>query len=149
MAQTVASIMCIVYFVKGVQETWRYFHYTVPQQFLELVRQAHMGEEFKTIWNIQVSDAMRLALCNPLTPEQIDALAQLKDERISRSIDGYLVSYHRKAKSLIGIVTVSIDIASALGTYHYQYSGVKLQITVSRAEKEQGGKWAVTSVKQL
>lgn len=143
-------IMWGVFFIKSIHSLWVYSNLTVPHQLVDLVRQAHLEQEFHTIWDIEVSDAMRIALCTPLTQQQLQMLRQSKDDIASRSIDGYVISHKLRHRELIAVVSVSIDITSKSGNWNYRYSGMKLRITVSRIGKPMiNSKWAVTSVTML
>lgn len=138
-------IVSVVAIMKAIQSLRLYLYHTIPQQLLDLVRQAHLEQEFHTIWDIKVSDKMRAALCTPLTQQQLQTLKLSKDDIVSRSIDGYVISHKLRNGELSGVVSVSIDITSKSGKCNYHYSGVKLRITVDRMYN----KWTVTSVTQL
>ena len=143
--EIIFAITCTIWVIKGILEVRHYSNYTIPQQLIQLVRQAHLEQEFHTIWDIKVSDKMRAALCTPLTQQQLQTLKLSKDDIVSRSIDGYVISHKLRNGELSGVVSVSIDITSKSGKCNYHYSGVKLRITVDRMYN----KWIVTSVTHL
>lgn len=76
------TIVIVVMVIKGLRDIHRYLKIELPQQFTQLVRQAHWGQPFHTAWEIEVSDEMREALQLPLSPQQIHTLMQEKDDII-------------------------------------------------------------------
>lgn len=60
------AVMGIIFSIRGLQSVRHHCNYTVPMQLVSLVKQAHLGQPFQTLWNIEVGDAMRLALRAPL-----------------------------------------------------------------------------------
>lgn len=150
LTQIIVAIVCVGYIIKGIQETRHYLNYTIPHQLLQLVQQAHTGRSNQTLWNIETTEEMRRALCVPLTSQQIDALSKLGAETISTSVTGYVLSHKLRDSELSGVVCVSINISSSLGTYNYEYSNVKLRITVRHVGKPLvSDKWIVSSVEQI
>ena len=148
--EIIFAMMCATWVIKGILEARRYSNYTIPQQLIQLVRQAHLEKEFHTIWDIKVSDEMRTALCAPLTQQQIQTIRLSKEDIISHSVDGYVISHKVRRRELSGVVSVSIDITSKSGNCNYKYSGVKLRITVNRlGDSAIDSKWTVTSVTQM
>ena len=146
----IVTTIWVVSIIKGIQYLRLYMHGTVPNQLMELVRQAHLGQQFNTLFNIEVSDEMRTALCAPLTQQQIQTIRLSKEDIISHSVDGYVISHKVRRRELSGVVSVSIDITSKSGNCNYKYSGVKLRITVNRlGDSAIDSKWTVTSVTQM
>lgn len=156
MHRSVISKVCIavvglVYIIKGILNLYHYTKYTIPQQLVQLVKQAHMEQQFQTMWNIEVSDAMRDALRAPLTVQQLEAIFHAKNDITSKSVNCYVVSHKYRGNELSGIVNVSVDILSRSGLHDYHISNVKLQISVSSISNNAqiDHKWFVSSVKQL
>lgn len=146
----VSTIIIVRLVIRGIQESRHYCNYAIPQQLIQLVRQAHLGQEIHTMWDIEVSEVMRPSLCAPLLYEQQQMLRESKDDILSYAVDGYVVSHKYHAHDLTGVVNVSIDITSKSGNWHYQCSNAKLRIVVKYiGEIGFNNKWAVTSVKQL
>lgn len=150
LSTAIVTIVCIVSLIRGIQSSLHYLNYTIPQQLVQLVKQAHLGQSFQTLWNIEVSNTMREALCAPLTANQICEIAQMKHDIVSYSINCYVLSHKLKSKELTGVVSVSLSIDSRSGACDYKYSGVKLRITVRHIGKSGvDNKWVVSSVEQL
>ena len=156
MHRSVISKVCIavvglVYIIKGILNLYHYTNYTIPQQLVQLVKQAHLEQQFQTMWNIEVSDAMRDALRTPLTVQQLEDILHAKNDIISRSVNCYIVSHKYRGKELSGVVNVSVDILSCSGLHDYHISNAKLQISVSSISNnvQVDHKWFVSSVKQL
>lgn len=150
LSTAIITIVCILSTIKGIQSTLHYLNYTIPQQLTQLVRQAHLGQPFQTLWNIEVNDTMRKALCAPLTANQICRISEMKHDIISYSIDSYVISHKLKSKELTGVVAVSLDVDSQSGACDYTCSMVKLRITVRHVGKTGVDyKWVVSSVEQL
>lgn len=146
----IVTIVCILSIIKGIHSTSHYLNYTIPQQLVQLVRQAHLGQPFQTTWNIEVSDAMREALCAPLTARQIRIMSQMKDDIARYAVDGYVISHKLKPKELTGVVAVSLNVVSRSGECDYMCSKAKLRITVRHIGKAGlDNKWVVSSVEQL
>ncbi len=143
-------IIYAVIIIKIIRDIRHHNNYTIPQQLVHLVQQAHTGRPSQTLWDIEVSDEMKIALRAPLTPQQIEVLSQLSGEVINAFVTGYVLSHKSKDGELTGVVCVSIDISSSAGTYKYKYSEVKLRITIRRVGKPLvSSKWVVSSVEQI
>ena len=136
---------------KRLWEFIREIDYDISQQLLQLVRQAHLGREFCTKWDIQVSDEMRTALRAPLTLEQMRTIDGQEAGRFGISVSGYVLSAKMEDCELSGTVCVSIDIADRAGICSCRYENVKLRITVIRVGKplDPDGKWVVSSAEPM
>jgi len=145
------TIVIVVMVIKGLRDIHRYMKIELPQQFTQLVRQAHWGQTFHTAWEIEVSDEMREALQLPLTPLQIHTLMQENDDIISRSVYCDLISSKRKGNEFSGVVNVSIDIDSRSGKNTYHISNACLRITLRNTANPDrlDNKWYVSSVEQI
>ena len=118
----------------------------IPQQLAELVKQAHSSAEFKTRYNIQVSDEMRLALQAPLTPDQLRSLAENSDDIDGKSVTAYLLNGKNRRGVLSGTVVVSIHIHSKSGLNNYDFEHIRLKL-IANYENETM-RWILTSVEQ-
>lgn len=146
----IVTIVCILSLIRGIQSTVYYLNYTIPQQLIQLVRQAHLGQPFHTLWNIEADDSMREALCAPLTASQIYRISQMKHDIISYSIDGYVISHKLKSKELTGVVSVSLSVDSRSGACDYKCSKAMLRITVRHIGRPGvDNTWVVSAVEQL
>lgn len=92
------TIVIVIMIIRGLRDIHRYMKIELPQQFIQLVKQAHWGQTFHTAWEIEVSDEMREALQLPLTPQQIHTLMQENDDIISRSVYCVVILFHPKGK---------------------------------------------------
>lgn len=151
LAKIAGTIITIVGIVAGFRESYHYTHYTIPNQLAQLVKQAHLGQAFQNLWDIKVSDEMRIALRAPLTAQQIQEMEKMKDDIEIRSVDCYVLSHKLKRDFLLGVVDVSVDIGSHSGKYHYNISNAKIQVTVRHDDNEGrfSRKWYVSSVEQI
>lgn len=70
----VPLLLAVWYTVRMIREHRHFDDEVIPQQLVDLVRQAHAGEPFKTRMGIRVSPEMRDALCLPLTPQQLETM---------------------------------------------------------------------------
>lgn len=146
----IISIVCILSLMRGMQSIWHYLNYTIPQQFIQLVRQAHLGQPFQTLWNIEVDDSMRQALCAPLTESQICRIAQMKHDITRYSIDCYVITHKLRSKELTGVVSVSLNVDSQSGACDYHCSKVMLRIIIRHIGRPGvDNRWVVSSVEQL
>ncbi len=145
----VLIIVGIVYLIKGAQYSHHLWKHCVPEQLAELVRQAHSNRPFQTMWDIKVSDEMREALQAPLTPQQIHAMAEAKDDDISRFVNCSVLSHKVNTKGLSGIVKVTIDIRSRSGLHNYHFQNVRLRIVVDGQADLFESSMTVRSVEQL
>lgn len=125
-----------------------YIRYTLPQQLIQLVKQAHHGHGYPTAWNIGMSDEMRLALCAPLTRQQLLEMWRDPADVTSRSVNGYVLSHRYRWNELSGVVCLSVETVSRSGGCNVSVSGMKLRITVQRTP-ESGRRWMVTEVERL
>lgn len=149
LSMIITTIMSIVLVIKGVRDVLEYTRYTIPRQLVQLVKQAHLGQEYPTIWNIEMSDEMRTALCVPLQ-QQLHALGLLKDDVVINYINGYVISHKFKARELSGVVCVSIGMTSKSKNCNYECSEVRLRITVSHVGTPGiSQQWVVSSVEQI
>ena len=149
------TIVVAAAIIRGLRDIRHYMKVEIPQQLIQLVRQAHYEEKFQTKWDIEVSEQMRNALCAPLTPQQVQTLCLMKDDICFRSVRCSLLSYEHKGLELSGVVNVSIDIRSHSGQNTYYIPKAKVRVTVrntgdiNRIDNNINGKWYVSSVEVL
>ena len=149
------TLVIVINIIRGLRDIRHYQDVVIPQQLVQLVRQAHYGEKFQTKWDIEVSDQMRDALCAPLTSQQLQTLRVMKDDVCFRSVRCSLLSYKHKGLELSGVVNVSIDIRSHSGQNTYCIPNAKLHVIVrntgnkDRIDNNINGKWYVSSVELL
>ena len=145
------TIVIVVMIIWGVRDLRHTLKFDISQLFTQLVKQAHLGKPFQTLWDIQVSDEMRYALQLPLTVQQIHTLLQAKDDIISKSVYCNLISHKMKGDELSGVVSVSIDIESHSRLNSYHISDAMLRITLRSTEnlKSLDRKYIVYSVEQI
>lgn len=149
------TIVFVVIIIRSLRDIRHYNNVVVPQQLVQLVRQAHYEEKFQTKWDIEVSDKMRDALCAPLTSQQLQTLRVMKDDVCFRSVRCSLLSYKHKGLELSGVVNVSIDIRSHSGQNTYCIPNAKIHVIVrntgnkDRIDNNINGKWYVSSVELL
>lgn len=144
------SIVCLVKIIKGIRENQFFLHYTIPQQLASLVKQAHAGQPFQTIWTIEADATMREALCAPLTARQTRLRAQHPEDIVYQFIDCRVLSHRLKAETLTGVVRIILDIRSRSGEIDCQCSDVQLRITVSHVgEPGISKRWVVSAVERL
>lgn len=91
----------------------KYFlNVTVPQQLIQLVRQAHAGESFSTEGNISVGADMREKLCYPLTPEQVElikATSHYQRKEFSYRLAGYKFTGHELSGTVLATIHFQDD----------------------------------------
>lgn len=145
------TIVVVVMIIRGLRDIRHYMKVEIPDQLAQLVKQAHLGKPFQTLWDIQVSDEMRYALQSPLTVQQIDTLMQEKDDIISRSVYCNLISHKMKEHTLSGVVSVSIDIESRSRLNSYHIADAMLRITLKNTANPEriDNKWFVSSVEKI
>ena len=145
------TIVIVVMIIWGVRDLRHTLKFDISQLFTQLVKQAHLGKPFQTLWDIQVSDEMRYALQLPLTVQQIDTLMQEKDDIISRSVYCNLISHKMKEHTLSGVVSVSIDIESHSRLNSYHIADAMLRITLKNTANPEriDNKWFVSSVEKI
>lgn len=149
------TIVIVVMIIRGLRDIRHYMNVEIPQQLVQLVRQAHYEEKFQTKWDIEVSDQMRDALCTPLTSQQVQTLRLMKDDICFRSVCCSLLSYKHKGLELSGVVNVSIDIRSYSGQNTYCIPNAKVHVIIrntgnkDRIDNNINGRWYVSSVELL
>lgn len=132
------------------QDIRNHQHYEVPEQLAELVRQAHGTGPIRTMWDIRVRPEMRLALCAPLTAEELAAIRTAEPGVLSRSVSCYVVSHKKKGCELSGVVQVSVTVHSCYSKSERAYPPTKLRIVVTHNGRQfPNDCWEVTSVEQI
>ncbi len=139
------TLFALYHIIKAIRTARQFTNHKVPEQLVQLVRQAHAGQPFQTMWDIQVSPAMQDALQQPLMPELLRALEHTKDDNIRRFVNCTLLSHALKAKELSGVVGVTIDIRSDSGIYDYHVESAKLHVTVRHTGDSVNYQWFVES----
>lgn len=149
------TIVAAIMTIRGLRDFRHYMKVEIPQQLVQLVRQAHYEEKFQTKWDIEVSDQMRDALLTPLTSQQVQMLRHMKEDICFRSVRCSLLSYKHKGLELSGVVNVSIDIRSRSGQNTYYIPNAKVRVIIrntgnkNRIDNNINGKWYVSSVELL
>lgn len=123
----------------------------IPEQLAILIEQAFRGDSFSTVWNIMVSNDMKIALCAPLTREQILSVWQDKEDIISCNVHCSVVSHKQRSAELSGVVCVSADITSYSGKNNYSFHDVMTRVTVKNTDEfaGTGKRWYVSSAEQI
>lgn len=143
-------ILAVVCTVRMIREHRHFVDNVIPQQLVDLVRQAHSGEPFKTRMDIQVSPEMRDALCLPLTPQQLESMRAAGEGVYSRSVFCRLVSSRYKGGELSGVVWVSVKVHSKYSKNDLLFPGTELRIVVRHNDRQYPmGEWVVTEVEQI
>jgi len=143
-------ILSVVNMVRMIREHRHFVDSVIPQQLVTLVRQAHKGEPFKTRMDIQVSPEMRNALCQPLTPQQLESMRAAEAGVYSRSVFCRLVSSCYTDGELSGVVWVSVKVHSRYSKNDLLFPGTELRIVVRRNGRQYpNDRWEVTSVEQI
>lgn len=139
--------IALYYMIRDIPNEKKYFGHTVPQQLVELVRQAHQGASFSTEWNISVGADMREKLCYPLTPEQVEIIRQTK---CYTSPDQYFVytlqSYKFNDDELSGVVLVTIRYRDEGGKLDLDYRDIPIRL---RCGGKPGNGWELLEVEYL
>lgn len=143
----IGAIILIVLLVRLIRSAFNHTDYTIPQQLVDLIQQAHKNQPFQTRWNIQVSDDMHTALRQPLTRQQLISLSEAAHDITGYEVSCYLVSHRKKLRELSAVVNVSIHITSRSGSCDFHCSGTKLQLTASFMPDSRV--WELTSVEQM
>jgi len=136
----------IYYTIRNFSKEKEYFNTTVPNQLVQLVRQAHAGVSFLTEWNIYVSENMREKLCYPLTLKQVEILKPIKFTPQEGIFEYSLHSYkHKKGMrgELSGIVLVTIQYHDISKNIHINYVNTPIYL---RCDSKPGAGWELTHV---
>ena len=112
-------------------------------QILLLVQQAHANMPFNTPWDISVSPQMRTALCSPLTPEQVEVIANCVHTPEKSCFEYHLLRSEWKKHKLSGVVSISIDYKNSISGLDLHFENVLLSVCCS-GEPWKG--WRVSSV---
>lgn len=143
-------LLAVVYIVRMIRWHRHFFGSTIPQQLVELVRQAHSGEPFTTRMDIQVTPEMRDALCQPLTPQQLETMRAAGEGVYSRSVFCRLVSSRFKGGELSGVVWVSVKVRSRYSKNDLLFPDAELRIVVRHnGRKYPMEAWEVVSVEKV
>lgn len=143
-------ILTAYHLVKMVRDMNHFTKVEVPQQLVELVRQAHQGGPFETKFGIVVSPAMCDALCAPITPDQLATIRAAGAGVFSRSVCCHLISSSFKGGVLSGMVQVLVTVHSKYSKTDLHYPETRLRIIVRHnGRKYPMGDWFVTSVEQI
>ena len=143
-------VIAVIILAKGIWDTYQQIHYKLPQQLVQLVQQAHADGNFRTEWDIAVSSEMWDALCQPLTPEQLQEIRSAKEGVYSRSVDCHLISGNIRGGTLYGVVQASVIVHSRYSKHDLKYPTAQLRIIVTHNGRQYpNGKWEVNSVEQI
>ena len=143
-------LLAVVHIVRMNREHRHFVNYTIPQQLVALVRQAHSGEPFTTRMDIQVSPEMRDALCQPLTPQQLETMRAAGEGVYSRSVFCRLVSSRFKGGELSGVVWVSVTVHSKYSKNDLVCPDTELRIVVRHNGRRYPMEaWEVVSVEKV
>ena len=143
-------IVWIVAILWSIRDIYYHNHYRIPQQLAQLVTQAHTGENFKTLWDIQVSPEMRAALCQPLTSEHLEMMQASEAGTVSSSASCYVLSHKHRGNELSGVVKVTVTVHSRYSKTDSVYPDAKLRIVVRHNGKPYPKScWEVVSVDQI
>ena len=143
-------LLAVVHIVRMNREHRHFVNYTIPQQLVALVRQAHSGEPFTTRMEIQVSPEMRDALCQPLTPQQLETMRAAGEGVYSRSVFCRLVSSRYIGGELSGVVWVSVKVHSRYSRNDLLFPDTELRIVVrNNGRKYPMEAWEVVSVEKV
>ena len=143
-------LLAVVHIVRMNREHRHFVNYTIPQQLVALVRQAHSGEPFTTRMDIQVSPEMRDALCQPLTPQQLETMRAAGEGVYSRSVFCRLVSSRFKGGELSGVVWVSVKVHSRYSRNDLLFPDTELRIVVrNNGRRYPMESWEDTSVEKV
>lgn len=144
---SIAMIVGMAYAVYRIIRDGRrerdFFQVTVPQQLVNLVRQAHAGDAFSTVWNISVGADMRERLCYPLTSEQVEIIKNTL-EPDEKHFAYTLQSYTYDGSGISGTVLVTIRYRDNEHNLDLSYTDVPIHI--SCGGKKGGLGWKVESV---
>lgn len=143
-------LLAVVYTVRMIRDNRHFIDNVIPQQLVTLVRQAHSGEPFTTRMDIQVSPEMRDALCQPLTPQQLETMRAAGEGVFSRSVFCRLVSSRFKGGELSGVVWVSVKVRSRYSKNDLLFPATELRIVVRHnGRRYPMGAWEVVSVEKV
>lgn len=143
-------LLAVWYTVRMIREHRHFDDEVIPQQLVDLVRQAHAGEPFKTRMGIRVSPEMRDALCLPLTPQQLETMRAAGEDVYRRSVFCRLVSSRYVGGELSGVVHVSVKVHSKYSKNELVYPDAELRIVVRyNGGQTLKGEWVVTEVEQI
>ena len=146
----VPLFLAVWYTVRMIREHHHFDDEVIPQQLVDLVRQAHAGEPFKTRMGIRVSPEMRDALCLPLTTQQLESMRAAGAGVYSRSVFCRLVSSRYIGGELSGVVHVSVKVHSKYSRNDLLFPDAELRIVVRHnGGQTLMGEWVVTEVEQI
>lgn len=86
------AILAVVFIVRLIRDHRYLFNYTIPQQLVQLVRQAHGVSTVGTALDIRIPPEMRDALCATLTQAQLETMRAAGEGVYIRNVSCHLVS---------------------------------------------------------
>ena len=124
-----------------------FWEVTVPNQLVELVRQAQMGEPFQTALDILVGADDRQKLMYPLTQEQVETIrATSMFACQKKEFSCWLKEYRFTGSELSGIVLATIQFQDDAKGIRVDYRDVPIYI---RLTGRPGKGWRIDSVEYL
>ena len=136
----------IIYFIRSLVEWGKNKKTAVPQQLVNLIKQAHTGQQFATEWHISVGADMREKLCYPLTSEQVEIIKATSYPPQEGEFEYKLSSYKFTANELSGVVLVTIRYRDDLKELDLNFKNVPIRIQCT--SKPSKG-WRLSSVEYL
>ena len=109
-----------------------FWEVTVPNQLVELVRQAQMGEPFQTALDILVGADDRQKLMYPLTQEQVEIIRETSMFACQKKEFSYrLKEYRFTGSELSGIVLATIQFQDDAKGIRVDYRDVPIYIRLT------------------
>lgn len=105
----------------------RYMQQT-RELLVNLVRQAHAGERFRSPLTISVGADMRQKLCYPFTPQQVEQIRLSKAPAQKKQFSYELIKWQLDEQELRGVVAMNIQYQNEALGMDFSFADLRLSI---------------------